>query len=230
VSPSPSRSSGVRRCCRTGPPSADPEFRLDLNPGWLGSSFVARNSSWSHDPAWGQRGGWHGDDSLGACHAPRSLEMVLVNRWDLMQPGTQAQRLQPSRTWTRFITSVLSSIAEPERLVSCGGMSASWPRIGMLSPSRESDLQLREPHPASLHAGGNAPGCLTKKEGHQISQCGDSGSSPEARVAAGHVIQGQPRRGVVRDPDDMSCSWRRPARPRGPSSGPDVRGTEAISM
>ncbi|KAK0740037.1 hypothetical protein B0T18DRAFT_201550 [Schizothecium vesticola] len=153
-----------------------------------------------------------------------------------MGPDANRQR-DCTKPLRGFVSSRLSSIAEPERLVSCGGdvsVLASFRRAGRATTG------------AMLQA------CLTEKEDHQIRQCRNSGSSPEVRVAAGHVIQGHSRRGVViltisrinmgmagrhHAPKPQTyCSWRRPARPRGPSSeawawaGLDVRGTEAISM
>lgn len=127
--------------------------------------------------------------------------------WGTMGPdtnrhsGCQAKRLHKP---LRGLVSSRLSWQSQNILPRVGGMSASWPRIGILPVAEPGERRLREPHASPCTQGAMLEGCLTKKEGHQIRQCRDSGSSPDARVAtwSRHTRTLQAGGGV--NPDDIA--------------------------
>lgn len=141
---------------------------LQTQSGWAGELFCRRKLQLVTRPAlplrpivpcttWSRRGGWHGDDSLGACHAPRSLGMVLVNhgaRWGPDANRHSGKETAPSRYVDLFHHVCHCRARLPGHLASCGGDISALATDG--HPVAEpGEGQLREPLASSLHAGGN---------------------------------------------------------------------------
>lgn len=158
--------------------------------------------------------------------------MVLVNhgaRWGPDANRHSGKETAPSRYVDLFHHVCHCRARLPGYLASCGGYQrlgygwASCRRAGRATTARTARVL-----PARR---GQWSSCLTKEEGHQIRQCRDSGSSPDARVATWSRHTRTLQAGTV-SPDDIThqhghgrrttftpqhlCSWRHPARPRGP--------------